>query len=265
MTNNDKAHSIKTAEELSLEQLINAFNWANAEDRDYVGCEENAFCEQIRKQIVVRQDMVIEPSRAYIAPFYVYSKKEELNTFHTFNGYKPKTMIFYNNFCELELLRIAYLLDVLEEDKKWIYDSTKQRIQSTCFGGFCPTGECFEASIAVLRFVATVFPDETEWITMYLKNITETILSGNKKISYQTKLYFALTLCEIDTEESRRYLGMLAQCIQNLGICVTRGNIQYRTINKQIMKKCTVLLREQSIAKETKENERYQRQMRNRL
>lgn len=43
MTNNDKAHSIKTAEELSLEQLINAFNWANAEDRDYVGCERMHF------------------------------------------------------------------------------------------------------------------------------------------------------------------------------------------------------------------------------
>jgi len=237
MTNNDKAHSIKIAEELSLEQLINVFNWANAEGRDSVGSDENTFCEQIRKQIAVRQDMVIKPSRAYIAPFYVYSQKEELNTFHTFNGYKPKTMLFYNNYCELELLRIAYLLNVLDEEKKWIYDSTKQRIQSNCFGRFCPTGECFETSIAVLRFVATVFPNETEWIEMYMKNITETILSGNKKISYQTKLYFALTLGEIDTEASRKCLGMLAKCIQNLGICVSRGNAQYRTINKQIMKK----------------------------
>ena len=144
--------------------------------------------------------------------------------------------LFYNNYCELELLRIAFLLDVLEENKKWIYDSTKQRIQSNCFGRFCSKGECFETSIAVLRFVATVFPNETEWIAMYLKNITETILSGNKKISYQTKLYFALTLCEIATEESRKCLGMLAKCIRNLEICVIRGNAQYRTINEQIMK-----------------------------
>ena len=236
MSNSDNAHSMKRTEGLSIEQLINAFNWAKIEGRDYVGSEGNTFCEQIRKQIAVRQDMVIGPSRAYIAPLYVDSKKEELNTFHTFNGYKPKTMLFYNNYCELELLRIAFLLDVLEDDKKWIYDSTKQRIQSNCFGRFCPTGECFETSIAVLRFVATVFSNETEWIEMYMKNITETILSGNKTISYQTKLYFALTLCEIDTEASRKCLGMLAKCIQNLGICVTRGNAQYRMINKQIMK-----------------------------
>ena len=248
MTNNDNVHSMKRKDGLSIEQLINELNRAKIEGRDYVGCEENTFCEQIRKQIDVRQDIVLEPSSAYITPFYVHSKKDELNAFHTFNGYKPKTMLFYNNYCELELLRIAYLLNALEEDKKWVYDSTKQRIQSNCFGRFCPTGECFETSIAVLRFVATVFPNETEWIAMYLKKITETILSGNKKISYQTKLYFALTLCEIDTEESRRYLGMLAKCIQNLGICVTRGNAQYRTINKQIMKKCTALLREQPIA-----------------
>lgn len=236
MRNSDNVHSVKRTDDLSLEQLINAFNWAKIEGRDFVECGEDTFCEQIRKQIAVRQDMVIEPSRAYIAPFYVYSKKEDLNSFHTFNGYQPKTMLFYNNYCELELLRIAFLLDVLEENKKWIYDSTKQRIQSNCFGRFCPTGECFETSIAVLRFVATVFPNETEWIAMYLKNITETILSGNKKISYQTKLYFALTLCEIATEESRKCLGMLAKCIRNLEICVIRGNAQYRTINEQIMK-----------------------------
>ena len=99
--------------------------------------EENSFCEYIRNQIDVQQDIVLEPLRTYIEPFYVYSKKDELKNFHTFNGYKPKTMLFYSNYCELELLRIAYLFHALDEEKKWIYDSTKQRIQSNCFGRFC--------------------------------------------------------------------------------------------------------------------------------
>ena len=223
---------------LSIEQLINEFNRVKLENTELTEREENIFYEQIRTLIDVRKNIVVEPSKAYIEPFYVHSKKAELSTFHTFNGYKPKTMLFYNNYCELELLRIAYKLDALDEDKRWIYDSTKQRIQSNCFGRFCPKGECFETSIAVLRFVATVFSEETEWIAMYLKQITATILSGDKKIAYQTKLYFALTLCEIDTEESRRCLGRLAQCIQSLEICVARGSAQYRMINKQIMKKC---------------------------
>ena len=224
---------------LSIEQLINEFNRVKLENTELTEREENCLCEQIRTLLDVRQNIVIEPSKAYIEPFYVHSQKAELSTFHTFNGYKPKTMLFYNNYCELELLRIAYLLGVLDEDKRWIYDSTKQRIQSNCFGRFCPKGECFETSIAVLRFVATVFPEETEWIAMYLKQITETILSGDKKIAYQTKLYYALTLCEMDTEEARRCLERLTQCIQSLGICVTRGNAQYQMMNKQIMKKCT--------------------------
>lgn len=235
MKNGDNACLVERTTGLSIEQLINEFNRAAIEGRNLVTSEENTFCEYIRNQIDVQQDIVLEPLRTYIEPFYVYSKKDELKNFHTFNGYKPKTMLFYSNYCELELLRIAYLLHALDEEKKWIYDSTKQRIQSNCFGRFCSKGECFETSIAVLRFVATVFPDETEWIEMYIKNITETILSGNKKIPYQTTLYFAMTLCEIDTEASRNCLGMLAQSIQNLGICVTRGNAQYRTINKQIV------------------------------
>ncbi len=232
MEKNDKVHSIRMTDSLTIEQMINDFNWAKIEGREFVGSEKNTFCEQITMQVDLRQDIVMESTRAYRAPFYVYNRKENLNDFHTFNGYKPKTMIFYSNYCELELLRMAYLLDVLGEDKKWIYENTKQRIQSNCFGRFCPTGECFETSIAVLRFVATIFPEETEWIGMYMKNITVTILSGDKKIPYQTKLYFVQTLYEMDTEASRKYLIMLAQYIQHLEKCVVRGNSHYRTTNE---------------------------------
>ena len=50
MSNSDNAHSMKRTEGLSIEQLINAFNWAKIEGRDSVS-EEDTFCEHIRKQI----------------------------------------------------------------------------------------------------------------------------------------------------------------------------------------------------------------------
>lgn len=222
----------------SIEEIIFTFNKAKIESREFSEGEKNEFYEQIAVHIDLKQDIIMKPSKAYHAPFYVCGSKDAMSGFHTFNGYKPKTMLFYSNYCELELLRIAYLLDALGEGANWVYENTKQRIKSNCFGRFCPTGECFEISIAALRFVATIFPEETEWIRMYMKNITETILAGNKRIPYQTKLYFAQTLCEIDTAESRKYLLMLVQCIQHLKNCITRSNPKYQGINGQIMENC---------------------------
>lgn len=137
--------------------MINTFNCAKIEGREFTKSEKNELSEQIVARIDLRQDIVMEPSKAYRAPFYVYSSKDNLNCFHTFNGYKPKTMLFYSNYCELEL---------------------------------------------------------------------------------QTKLYFVQTLYEMNTEESRKYLLMLAQCIQHLGNRVERGNSNYRTINGKIIENC---------------------------
>jgi len=80
------------------------------------------------------------------------------------SGYKPKTQILSANHYELEILRILFLWANDNEIVKNMIENTLSRLNNTCFGHYCSKGECLGASVSVLRFINTIFPDKMEWI-----------------------------------------------------------------------------------------------------
>lgn len=62
----------------------------------------------------------------------------------------------------------------------------RDRLKDTCFGTSCTQGECFEAGISVLRFLAATQPDEAEWIDKLLNPLGARFLSfGNGQAAVQ--------------------------------------------------------------------------------
>lgn len=78
-------------------------------------------------------------------------------------GMKAKTKLFESNFYALETVRIL-VLNGRKERMQAIIEPMLEHLRQKCYGSFCPTGECFETSVCVLRFLRAVCPWETEWI-----------------------------------------------------------------------------------------------------
>lgn len=85
-------------------------------------------------------------------------------------GMRPKTVLFESNFYELEAVRVLAISGRGERLREPV-DRIAKRLHQKCYGHFCPTGECFEASVCVLRFLCAVCPAETAWIEQLEKGI----------------------------------------------------------------------------------------------
>ncbi len=137
----------------------------------------------------------------------------------TITGVMPKTHIFSANHYELEILRLLALWRPNEDIVKNMLSKTKERLRTTCYGNFCSTGECFEASIVTLRFLATVFPNEKDWITLLTKGIRDEIDNKPNGVKRRSGIYFYywLTLTDIDLPiadiEIKRYQPDLVHTI----------------------------------------------------
>ncbi|MBP3704549.1 MAG: hypothetical protein J6I98_03350 [Clostridia bacterium] len=78
-------------------------------------------------------------------------------------GMRAKTKLFESNFYALESVRILSL-NGRKERLQAVIEGILQHLEEKCYGQFCPTGECYETSVCVLRFLRAVCPWEEEWI-----------------------------------------------------------------------------------------------------
>lgn len=108
----------------------------------------------------------------------------------------PKTQILSANMYELEILRLLYLFAPENHYVKVMIDDTLKRLKTTCFGyqddGL---GECFDASLVVLRFISTVAKDEIDWIKNRIDNYNNHV--NEKKRPWFSGWYFWLCLSEM--------------------------------------------------------------------
>lgn len=111
----------------------------------------------------------------------------------------PKTHIFSANMYELEIIRLLYLLAPNNPNVIEIVDKTLTRLKTTCFGN-CDDGEgeCFDTSLVVLRFLATVSPKDTDWIKGRIDNYNCHV--EDRKRPWFAKWYFWLSLSELPFE-----------------------------------------------------------------
>ncbi|WP_157764122.1 hypothetical protein [Paenibacillus borealis] len=96
---------------------------------------------------------------------------------------------------ELEIISLLYLLAPNSPNVKEIVDKTSIRLKTTCFGN-CDdgVGECFDTSLVVLCYLATVSPEDTDWIKGRIDNYNCHV--GDRKCPWFAKWYFWLCLSE---------------------------------------------------------------------
>ena len=100
------------------------------------------------------------------------------------------------NAYELEILRLLFLLAPKNEAVIDMVDATLKRLKTTCFGNADDgVGECFDASLVVLRFLCTVTPNDTDWILSRIKNYNNHV--NEKKRPRFSLWYYWLCLSEM--------------------------------------------------------------------
>ena len=182
---------------MTIQNIIDTYNYSVATGCRLTKNAMNELYEAILQHIDIDTEPKVDPTKRNMSTLFVRAENEVPVGFMTFTGYRPSTKILYHNYCELELLRILYMIKPDKADYTSLYETTKERIKTTCFGSFCPTGECFEISVVALRFIASIFPEERLWIDMYVGNIARTILEGERKVSKRTILMFCQVLSEL--------------------------------------------------------------------
>lgn len=114
-------------------------------------------------------------------------------------GQTPKTKIFAGNMYELEILRLLCLLAPEDPRVASMRGRTLRRLKSTCFGWEDDgVGECFDASLLVLRFLCAAAPEDRNWIKSRIANYNNH--AGEKKRPWFSLWYFWLCLSEMPPE-----------------------------------------------------------------
>jgi hypothetical protein len=167
-------------------------------------------------------NMINCKSSGNMSPFYYVPLNNE--KYRMITGYKPKTNILSGNAYELEILILLYNFTKDNKVVKELINNTVKRIDQTCFGHYCSTGECLPISIVVLRFLNAINIENKKWI-MELFNpliklfIDQKELGSNKKIKFQF-YYFCLALCELPIDLVEKYIKIKKDFIIKI---LTRG------------------------------------------
>lgn len=127
----------------------------------------------------------------FLVPPYNDGKK-----YKTLLNQTPKTHILSANMYELEIIRLLHLLAPDNFVVKIMVEKTLERLKNTCFGYKDDgVGECFDASLVVLRFISTVEPNDYDWIQSRIMNFNRHY--HDKKRSNYSMWYFWLCLSEM--------------------------------------------------------------------
>ena len=155
-------------------------------------------------------------------PFYYIPPYNNGNKLRIISGYKPKTEIFSTNHYELEILRILTNWADQNSIVKEMVNNTLSRLDKTCFGHFCPQGECLGASVSVLRFLNTVCTKNDGWIKKLLKPQGELFVNqrGMGMKNYFPFYYFCLVLSELPINLVDEYIFVQKEFLKRM---LTRG------------------------------------------
>lgn len=115
---------------------------------------------------------------------------------------------------ELEILRLLYLFSPENEDVKYMISETLKRLKTTCFGYMDDgLGECFDASLVVLRFLLTTSPYDVTWIKDRIDNYNNHV--NEKKRPWYSCWYFWLCLSEMPWEIAKPEIDKYKELMLN--------------------------------------------------
>ncbi|MCL2421197.1 MAG: hypothetical protein FWD03_05005 [Defluviitaleaceae bacterium] len=109
----------------------------------------------------------------------------------------PQTHILSANAYELEIIRLLCMFASDNPVVKNMGDETITRLKTTCFGyKGCVTGECFHASLIVLRFLIVVRPREQVWMRRIMAKYHSHVNDVRRHSG--VKKYFELCMKELN-------------------------------------------------------------------
>lgn len=182
---------------------------SDSEKKEAVSVLLNGICDKeevskYKKRMKVRAETDNIYPNYYIPP-YNGSKKLRL-----VQGYLPKTNILYANHYELEIIRLLYMFVPQNQLVDEMARNTLQRLKGSCFGNSCTQGECLATGISVLRFLAVVQPDNTQWIDKLLNPLGIIFLSfGNGQAAVQQGMpmsYLLMAFADINNEKTKELI-----------------------------------------------------------
>lgn len=153
--------------------------------------------EQARKFYAgVKSPNNMDPNGRQMYPSFFIPPYNDGKKYKTIFNQIPKTHILSANMYELEILRLLYLLAPENAEVQEMVSKTLNRLKTTCFGYTDDgVGECFDTSLVVLRFLATVASNETAWIQSRIENYNKH--AKEKKRPWYANWYYWLCLSEL--------------------------------------------------------------------
>lgn len=243
---------------LNAHELLCKTNWELIKGKSFSAKERADISTALLASICKRAAPEAPAPSFTMYPLFFSQSYSSRRRLITINGVMPKTQIFSANHHELEILRLLALWKSENQAVQDMLVETKERLaRRTCFGRFCAKGECFEASIAALRFLSVAFPEEEEWISMLVENVGREIDNkprGRKRHS-GIVFYYWLTLTDIQmpiaVSEIRRYESQLVHVLSRSNSYSNDHDRLYNPIAMYIARNCLARLSEYQQIKET--------------
>jgi len=137
-------------------------------------------------------------------------------------GHLPKTGILHANHYELEIIRLLLLFAPHDQRVRKMAAQTFERLERTCFGNFCPKGECVAASVCALRFYNAHCPGDAKRRQRLLVPLGKLFShAGPGKSEWQCQLpvsYFLLALAETRDEIAADLIRAQGEWLQRLSV-----------------------------------------------
>ena len=191
-------------------------------------CDKEEVSKYKRRMKVNAETDNIYPN--YYIPPHNGNKKLRL-----IQGYLPKTNILYANHYELEIIRLLYMFTPKNQIVDEMVKNTLRRLKGSCFGNSCTQGECLATGISVLRFLAKVHPDDTEWMDKLLNPLGAVFLSfGNGQAAIQQGIpmsYLLMAFTDINNEKTKELIMQKREWLLGL---LRRGWITGKLSNGRI-------------------------------
>ncbi|MCL1887465.1 MAG: hypothetical protein FWF96_01160 [Kiritimatiellaeota bacterium] len=141
-------------------------------------------------------------------------------------GHLPKTGILHANHYELEVVRLLLLFAPQNPEVRDMAARTSERLEHTCFGKFCPKGECVAAGVCALRFYNVHAPGDAQKRRRLLEPLGKLFLrAGPGRSEWQCQLpvsYFLLALSETQDDMAVGLIRAKRDWLQRLSMS-TKG------------------------------------------
>jgi len=182
---------------MTIQEIIDTYNYSAVTGCRLTRAASENLCSEIMKVLDPQSDKKVDRNGKNFRPLFVDLGEEVPEGFVTFTGYKPRTKSLSRNYVELELLRILFKLKPDAPMLAGMLETTKDRVNHTCFGQFCGKGECLEMSIIALRFRASILPEDLGWIDQMVDSIMSVIRGRERKLSKRAILMFTQVVSEL--------------------------------------------------------------------